>query len=733
MAKNAKKWMGYAVLMTVLGGALLGAALVRGVLRDLPDVGSLEQYVPPLVTNVTDTNGQPVGEFFTERRTNVPLTEIPVDLRKAVMAIEDTEFYGHWGVNPRAIMRAMIANLVAGRVVQGGSTLTQQLAKTIFLTRERTLDRKLKELLLTLQIENRYSKDEILQLYLNQIYFGAGAYGVEGAARWYFGKRAPGLNLAESALLAGLVRSPNRYSPVTDAERAKDRRATVLRRMRDLNFITEAEEKEANEEPISNVALGRKEKEAHYFLEEVKMALAPKYGEERLEQGGLQIRTTVDIKYQRAAEKFLEQHLANFDLQYGTATLKEYNDHLLKSTTDQAALASLVLSTTPPTIQGALIMMDVHTGAIRAMVGGRDFKTSQFNRARQAKRQPGSSFKPFIYGAAMEGNFTAATVVDDYPLVYIDLESDPTLLAEATTYALIHAAILDNLQMNDADLAALEENERRETLKKFWRPQNFDGKFMGPLTLRRGLQMSRNLISIRIIDSIGPRAVARFAKAAGIKSWMNPVLSLALGTSVVSLEELTSAYGTLASGGLYAAPYMVERISDRRGNILEETAPKVESRMSPQSAFLITSLMKGVVDRGTGYYARRLGRPLAGKTGTTQDQRDLLFIGFSPDIVCGVWIGYDDFRPLKKGLTASAIAVPLWTDVMREVFRGQPPRDFSVPGKIEFAKIDADTGYLALPTCPKVILESFREGSVPTEFCPYEHLAGETPDKVDTE
>ncbi len=733
MAKNAKKWMGYAVLMTVLGGALLGAALVRGVLRDLPDVGSLEQYVPPLVTNVTDTNGQPVGEFFTERRTNVPLTEIPVDLRKAVMAIEDTEFYDHWGVNPRAIMRAMVANLIAGRVVQGGSTLTQQLAKTIFLTREKTFDRKFKELLLTLQIENRYSKDEILQLYLNQIYFGAGAYGVEGAARWYFGKRAPGLNLAESALLAGLVRSPNRYSPVTDAERAKDRRATVLRRMRDLNFITEAEEKEANEEPISNVALGRKEKEAHYFLEEVKMALAPKYGEERLEQGGLQIRTTVDIKYQRAAEKFLEEHLAKFDLTYGTATLKEYNDNLLKSTTDQAALASLVLSTTPPTIQGALIMMDVHTGAIRAMVGGRDFKTSQFNRARQAKRQPGSSFKPFIYGAAMEGNFTAATVVDDYPLVYIDLESDPTLLAEATTYALIHAAILDNLQMTDSDLAAMKEDERKETLKKFWRPQNFDGKFMGPLTLRRGLQMSRNLISIRIIDSIGPRAVVRFAKAAGIKSWMNPVLSLALGTSVVSLEELTSAYGTLASGGLHAEPYMVERVSDRRGNILEETAPKVESRMSPQSAFLITSLMKGVVDRGTGYYARRLGRPLAGKTGTTQDQRDLLFIGFSPDIVCGVWIGYDDFRPLKKGLTASAIAVPLWTDVMREVFRGQPPRDFTVPGKIEFAKIDADTGYLALPTCPKVILESFREGTVPSEFCPYEHIAGETPDKVDTE
>jgi penicillin-binding protein 1A len=280
---------------------------------------------------------------------------------------------------------------------------------------------------------------------------------------------------------------------------------------------------------------------------------------------------------------------------------------------------------------------------------------------------------------------------------------------------------------------ALKEPERKELLKKFWRPQNFDAKFMGPLTLRRGLQMSRNLISIRIIDSIGPRAVARLAKACGIKSWVNPVLSLALGTSVVNLEELTNAYGTFASGGLHAEPYFVERVTDQRGNILEETAPKVESRVNPQTAFLITNLMKGVVERGTGYYARRLGRPLAGKTGTTQDQRDLLFVGFSPDIVCGVWIGYDDFRPLKKGLTASSIAVPLWTDVMREAFRGVPPRDFSVPAKIEFAKIDADTGYLALPTCPKVILEAFREGTVPTEFCPYEHTAAEMPDKTDTE
>lgn len=720
-----------AILFSVTGTAVIGVAFIRSTLRDLPDVESLERYVPPLVTNVLDLNGNPVSEFYTERRTTVPLIQIPVDLRRAVMTIEDGHFYTHWGIDLQAIGRAAVANTLAGRVVQGGSTLTQQLAKTIFLTREKTLGRKFKELLLTLQMERRYSKDEILQLYLNQIYFGAGAYGVEAAARWYFDKRAQELNLAESALLAGLIRSPNRYSPVTDAERAKDRRATVLKRMREEGFITEAEEKEANEYAISGKAEGKREREAHYFIEEVKKILEPKYGLERLEQGGLIIHTTLDIDMQRAAEQILEEHLARYDVQYGTVTLEEYNHDLLKRTTDQTI--PVEISTTPPTIQGALVALDTHTGAIRAMVGGRDFKTSQFNRALQAKRQPGSSFKPFVWAAALENKFTAATMVDDYPLVYIDMESDPTLLAETTTYAEIELAILDNLQMSAEELAALKEEERKELMKKFWRPQNFDGKFLGPLTLRKGLQKSRNIVSIRIVDSVGPRAVARIAKAAGIKSWLNPVLSLGLGTSVVSILELANAYGTFANEGLHAEPYYIDKVTDGKGRILEENSPKVEARLNPQTVFLTVNLMKGVVERGTGWYARRLGRPLGGKTGTTQDQRDLLFVGFSPDLVCAVWVGYDDFRPLKKGLSASGIAVPLWTDFMRQALKNKPVRDFTTPPKIEFAKIDADTGYLALPSCPNIILEAFREKTVPIEFCPYEHFATEIIEKQDME
>ncbi len=713
--------MGAAVLLFLGGWAVFTLAFLRNALDDLPSVDALKQYVPPLVTQVNDTFGQPIGEFFTERRTTIPLTQIPVDLRSAVMAIEDTDFYHHWGINPRAILRASMANLLAGRLVQGGSTLTQQLAKTIFLTRQKTLGRKFKELLLTLQIEHRYSKDEILQLYLNQIYFGGGAYGVEAASRLYFDKHTQELNLAECSLLAGLIRSPNRYSPANNPELARDRRATVLRRMKDLQFISEAEEKQANALPVSGASVSFKVKEAPYLLEEIRKTLEPMYGSEMLEQGGMQIQTTLDIKMQRVAEKMIDKHCTDYDLKFATATLAEFNKDLQKSTTEH-----VVLQSTAPHIQAALVAIDAHTGAIRAMVGGRDFYKSQFNRVTQAKRQPGSSFKPFVYATALENKFTPASVVEDGPLVYVDMESDPTLLAETTTYAETQLAILDNLHMTQEELDAMKKEERDTLMKRYWRPQNFDGKYLGQLTLRKALQKSRNLVSIRLVDAVGPRTVARFAHAAGIKSPLAAVLSLGLGTSVVNLLELTSAYGTLASGGFYAEPYYIERIADRRGKVLLENTPKIEARLNPQTVYLIVNLMKGVVEHGTGWFAKRLGRPLAGKTGTTQDQRDLLFVGFSPDLVCGVWIGYDDFRPLKKGLSASNIAVPLWTDFMREALKGYPVKDFQTPPKIEFAKIDADTGYLALPSCPHVALEAFREGTVPTEFCPYDHTKDQT-------
>jgi len=516
---------------------------------------------------------------------------------------------------------------------------------------------------------------------------------------------------------------------------AQSRRALVLNLMKQNGFISESEEEEALKAPLIPEGLTQKPRQAHYFLEEIRKDLGPKLGEDQLEQGGYTIQTTLDLNMQRAAKEVLDRHLSHYDLNYGTATLKEYNQALLENTTEQ-----IEISTVPPNIQGALIAMDVHTGAIRAMVGGRDFQTSQFNRAIQAKRQPGSAFKPFVWAAALEGRFTAATVIDDYPLVYIDMESDPTLLAEATSYTDIWRAILDNLQMTEEEWKALnkkaklqkkgklkkeeelaEEQMPDEILKRYWRPQNYDGRHLGPITLRRALQKSRNLVSIRIIDSVGPRPVVKLANKAGIKSRLSPVLSLALGTSVMSLLELTNAFATFANGGLHAEPYFIERISDRRGRTLLEISPQIEAALNPQTAFLITNLLQGVVNHGTGWYAKRLRRPLGGKTGTTQDQRDVLFIGFSPDLACGVWVGYDDFRPLKKGLSASSIAAPLWTDFMREALKNTPKKEFPIPSGIEFAKVDTETGYLALPTCPKVNLEAFRKGTIPTEFCPYEH------------
>lgn len=743
MRRIDKSWLVASLILIFAGGAVVSSVFIRRSVEDLPSVDSLERYVPPLVTKVVDAYGQPIGEFFTERRTTVPLTKIPVDLRRAVMATEDSTFFDHWGIDLSGIARAAMANIKAGRVVQGGSTLTQQLAKTIYLTRRKTFDRKFKELLLTLQIERRYSKDEILELYLNQIYFGGGAYGVQAASQLYFDKQTQELTLSECALLAGLIRSPNRYSPLRNPDLALERRAHVLTRMREEGYITEAEEKEAAETLVIPEDLQRRSRQAHYFLEEIRKELEPEYGSETLEQGGLTIHTTLDLRMQLAAEDVVERHLAQYDLRFGTQTLAEYNEDLVTAMEKRrrALLADptpenlellanttwqVELSTIPPAIQGALIALDVHTGAIRAMVGGRDFQESQFNRAIQAKRQPGSAFKPFVWAAAIDSRrFTPATVVQDHPLVYIDIESDPTLLAETTSWAETWTVVLDNLEMTPEEFAELEDFEKDELLRRFWRPQNYDGRYLGPMTIRRGLERSRNLLSVRIIDTIGPRAVTRIARAAGITSRLSPVLSLALGTSVVTLIEITNAYATFASGGFHAEPYFIERVVDRRGKILDENTPKISERINRQTAYLMTNLLQGVVNRGTGWYARRLRRSLGGKTGTTQDQRDVLFIGFSPDLAVGVWVGYDDFRPLRSGLSASSVAVPLWTDFMREALKSYPKSDFPTPDGIEYAKVDVKTGHLALPSCPNVTLEAFRRGTVPEDFCPVDHRAEE--------
>jgi penicillin-binding protein 1A len=716
------------VLLTGFTLAVLALGLfLRHFLVDLPSVQSLDNYTPSLVTKVYDVRGELISELFIEKRSLLPLTEIPVNMQRAVLAIEDNHFYSHMGIDPRGILRAVWKNMLARRLVQGASTVTQQLAKNIFLTRERTLSRKVKELLLTLQMERNLSKDEILQLYINQIYFGHGAYGIERAARTFFDKSATELTLPECALLAGLPKGPERFSPFRRPARAIRRRNIVLQRMVDEGYITEQEQLHAIATPHLFERKSPDKANAAYFVESVRIQLEPKYGSEALYKGGLSIYTTLDVRMQRAAEEIAHRHWASFDDRYAEQRLEvllksekitpDYIDRWKKWKANPDKEEEPEDFPEPTPVQGALVSVDPHTGGIRAMVGGRNFQESQFNRVLQAKRQPGSTFKPFVWLAALDAGMTAATIVDDLPIAFTDMERRPRLVAEATDYATLREMVTGYYLVS----------RKPEDPDPIWAPQNWDNKFLGPISLRRGLAGSRNLVSVRLIDRVGPQAVVDIAHQSGIKSPLDAVLSLALGSSVVTPLEMVSAVGTFANNGVHMEPHFVSRVVDRYGKVLEETVTQGTPSISPQNAYLITRLMQAVVQEGTGAYARRLGRPVAGKTGTTQDMRDLWFMGYVPDLVTGVWIGYDDFTSMGKKLTSAGTTVPLWTEYMTEATKYVPNRDFQVPAGILFAKVDRDTGYLALPTCPNVVLEAFREGTVPTELCPVDHEADEPP------
>jgi penicillin-binding protein 1A len=702
------------------------ADAARKVLKDLPPIHTLDSYTPSLITRIYDVRGDVAGELFIERRTLLPLTEIPLDMQRASRSIEDEHFYEHPGVDLKAILRATLTNVLSGRTRQGASTITQQLAKNVFLTQERTLSRKVKELLLTLQIERNFSKDEILQLYLNQIYFGHSAYGVEAAAKVYFGKKAQELTLAECALLAGLPKNPSAYSPFKNPRRAVTRRSVVLGRMRELGFITEAEQLKAQGEPIRIPQAPNEAATAAYFTEDVRRALEPKYGD-KLYKGGLSIYTTLDLRMQLAAEKAYKAHVEAFDDKYAVQRLqvlvkqKKLPEGIVekykkwKEKPDKPEDEGF--GPEPVRIQAALVAIDPRTGGIRAMVGGRDFQKSQFNRVTQSKRQPGSTFKAFVWLGAMDSGLTPATVVNDYPLAYTNVTTHPQLVAEATDYATLREMVTGYYT---PELMKLKEEKPDEYQDPVWAPQDWDKKFLGPVTLRRGLALSRNLVSVRLIDRVGPKTVADLAHRCGIESPLDPVLSLGLGSTGVTVEEMVSAVGTFANGGVHMAPFSVTRVMDRDGTVLEENTPMGAVAVNPQSNYLIVRLMEAVVQEGTGRYASSLGRPVAGKTGTTQDQRDLWFIGYTPDLVAGVWVGYDDFTPVGKEITSSGVTVPFWTDFMREAGKYIPVRDFPVPPGIVFAKIDAETGLLALPTTNHVVLEAFKAGTVPTEFAPEE-------------
>jgi len=683
-------------LVILFSIALVGGSFyTKKLIDELPSISNLENYTPNIVTKIFDRNGRVLSELFIERRVLVPLREIPVDLQNAFLAIEDNDFYEHWGISTKGILRAFIKNILKGRAAQGGSTITQQLSKTIFLTSEKTISRKIKEVLLTIQLEREYTKEEILQLYINQIYFGAGGYGAESASKIYFGKSVRDLDLAEAALIAGLPKAPNYYSPLKNVERAKKRRAIVLSRMRELGYITKEQEDQANDFPIPTEKHIEEQNSGHYFIEYLRILLEPKYGTNILHKGGLQIYTTLDIKMQEAAEKALTQALDKFD----ETALKNFEKEKVE----------------PKKVQGAIMAIDPTTGAIRVMVGGRDFKETKFNRAVQAKRQAGSSFKPFVYTAAIDTKLmTPATQLEDKQMVYVFDGSKWNLVSRNYSY-------VENLA---------EQMKIEEVIDpmKIWYPVNYGGKYRGEVLLREALARSINTCAIEVIDKVGPNTVIDYARKMGIKSPLTNTLSLALGSSDVTLQEMVSSFGTLASGGVKTEPYFITKVIDKDGRVLENNIPTEKEVLTQQTSFVMTNLLKGVVEKGSGYAARQLGRPCAGKTGTSNDSADAWFVGYTPQMVAGVWVGYDDRTSLGQKVTGGSIACPIWTQFMKEALEGYPVLEFKEPnsdekmntGKsngIEWARIDPKTGLLALSKVPGSYLEAFLEGTVPTIYC----------------
>ncbi|MCB4790356.1 MAG: PBP1A family penicillin-binding protein [Elusimicrobia bacterium] len=654
-------------------------AYIRYIIKDLPSIYSLEDYTPDLVTKIYDINGQPVTELFTERRALIPLKDIPIDLQNALLSIEDDKFFHHWGISLKGILRAAVNNIIKRKVAQGGSTITQQLAKIVFLTPERTFSRKLKELILTLQLEYHFTKSEILQLYLNQIYFGSGGYGAKAAAKVYFNKEISDLNLAECALLSGLVRAPNYYSPFKNYERALQRRSVVLKRMKDLKQITEEQEKAANEYPLINNRIPNSPAIAPYFVEYIRVLLEPKYGK-LLYSGGLSIYTTLDIKAQLAAEEATSKYLAQFD---------------------QERLEQFILKkSTPVKVQCALLAIDPKTGGIRALVGGRNFRESQFNRALQAKRQPGSVFKPIIYTAALENGFTPTSIIDDSPLVYVNDGRNWRLVSRTTDY-----------------LATLPEEQVKDPMK-VWSPANYKYKYNGKVTLRRALERSMNMCSIQILDTIGPNRAIGYARRLGITSPLTNTLSLALGSSEVTLLEITRAISVFANNGVLTEPYAIVRVEDNQGKVLEENIPQEREALSVQTCFIMTHLMEGVIQNGTGQAAKWIRRPAAGKTGTTNDFSDAWFLGFTPQLVAGVWVGYDDKSiTLGEKNSGGKVAAPIWAEFIYGALKDKPVLDFKTPDSgIVFSLVEPKTGLLALTKTPGAYLEAYLKGTEPKDY-----------------
>ena len=613
-------------LVGLLSGATVGAFLA--LTRDLPQIRKLENFEPSAVTRIYSSDQVLLAELFLEKRTPVPIRQIPAQLKSALIVTEDRQFYNHSGIDLKGILRAIVKDIMAGQFVEGASTITQQLAKTLFLSQEKTLTRKIKEAILAIQLERRYTKDELLALYLNQIYFGSGAYGVESAARLFFGKPASQLDLAQCALIAGLPKAPSRYSPLVNPGLAEKRRNLVLGIMRDQGLITNAQHRLATGEPVLDASGGTTAGSAPYFVQYIMPALEAAVGPSLLFKGGLTVHTTLSYRLQQAAERALA-------------------DGLLRL---QQRMPSNQQPDAGP--QGALVAIDTRTGGILAMVGGRDFSKSAFNRAADARRQPGSAFKPIVYALAIARGFTQASLVLDAPVVF----------------------------KGGADNGD-------------WQPDNFSKRYQGEMTLRQALTHSKNIPAVRLAERLGPSSVVQFAHRLGIDSPLSPNLSIALGATNTTLLELTAAFAVFPNGGNHIQPFGVTDILDRNDGLRWRAKPAIRPVMTETQAAIMVDMLQGVVQEGTGKQARRLNMPVAGKTGTTNDFRDALFAGFSPAVTAGVWVGMDDFTSLGNLETGARAALPIWIDFMAATRRpGEAALYFDIPNNMRKIPMDPVTG-----------------------------------------
>ncbi len=751
------------VVWAAAAGCVAGALVGWGAAQALhiPQVDHLrDNYQPAATTRVLADDGSVVATFALERRIVLKPEEIPDNLKLAIVAIEDADFYNHGGVDPTAIARAawvIFKNVVRGRhrlVTQGGSTLTQQLATDLFLVKERTLTRKIKEALLAIDIEKRFSKDQILTMYANQVYLGHGAYGVEAASRLYFGKAARELSLAEAALLAGMIQNPERLrNPISNPEGALSRRNQVLKSMRKLGFIDDSAMQEALAQPLGASIHRERLGAGSYFVEAVRQRLDQHFGSEAVYKDGLEVHTTMDPALQQAAQKAVREGLVALDMAQGfrkprnvvadgTAPAPEdyqdpsWRDLELKPgamvravvtvvSANEAELAigassarlprknakwtgttslarilhpgDLVLVRLPdplpeggdlpdvkllqePALEGALVALDNQTGAVLALVGGYDFTRSEFNRALQAQRQCGSAFKPFVYLTAFQQGYTPADTLFDAPFLLPDAHGE-------LTYC----------------------------------PKNYYGKYYGITTLRRALELSHNATAVKLQQLVGGEAVVDTARAFGITTPLHPYASLALGALEVRLIDLTRAYAGFASLGETPNPFLVSSVVDRNGTVRERTFPSSKQVVPPAVDYLLVNVLRGVVERGTGAAAASLPAHLGGKTGTTDDYTDAWFVGFSPRITVGVWVGRDLKEPIGRNMTGAHAALPIWMSFMKTYLDGlseeERSEDFRVPAGVVFTPVDLDTGLRAIPSCPKVVLESFLDGTEPTESC----------------